>query len=113
MKNPFIFAKIILLSLGIFASLDLEATNSDVVITNSAGSTNIRIIACKEYAGAICSLRWNNKEFVNNHDHGRQIQSAANFRFPLSSPRSNIGDGSDFPETYNPTEAGNNRDRGR
>lgn len=47
-------------------------------------------------AGAIDSLRWRGQEFIDTHDHGRQLQSASNFDA-----------GSPFiPETFNPTEAG-------
>jgi hypothetical protein len=48
------------------------------------------------FAGAISSLIWNGKEFVNIHDHGRQIQTAVQF------------DG--FAECNNPTEAGASAD---
>lgn len=47
-------------------------------------------------AGAIDSFRWGGEEFIDTHDHGRQLQSAVNADF----------EGSYFVETYNPTEAG-------
>lgn len=47
-------------------------------------------------AGAIDSLRWGGEEFIDTHDHGRQLQSAVNADF----------EGRYFVETYNPTEAG-------
>jgi hypothetical protein len=47
-------------------------------------------------AGAVDSLRWNEKEFIDSTDHGRQLQSASNL--DAGSP---IAD-----ETFNPTEAG-------
>lgn len=47
-------------------------------------------------AGAIDSLRWGGEEFIDTHDHGRQLQSALNADF----------EGQFFVETYNPTEAG-------
>lgn len=50
------------------------------------------IRSCDHDAGAICSIRWNNKEFINDYDHGRQLQSASSF------------DG--LGESFNPTEAG-------
>ena len=51
-------------------------------------------------AGAIHSLTWDGKEFIDSYDHGRQMQSAANF-----------DSGKDFnPEVFNPTEAGSNAD---
>ncbi len=48
------------------------------------------------FGGAVSSLRWNNKEFINIHDHGRQLQSAMQV------------DG--FAECNNPTEAGSEHD---
>ena len=46
--------------------------------------------------GAIDSLTWGGTQFINAHDHGRELQSAASF------------DG--FGECLNPTEAGGNYD---
>lgn len=48
------------------------------------------------FGGAITSLTWNGKEFIDKHDHGRELQSAASF------------DG--LGECYNPTEAGSAAD---
>ncbi|XP_071178720.1 uncharacterized protein [Mytilus edulis] len=42
--------------------------------------------------GAVDSLTWNNKEFINSRDHGRQMQMACNTN--------------KYTECYNPTEAG-------
>ena len=52
-------------------------------------------------AGAIDSLTWNGKEFIDSADHGRQLQSACAF-----------GEGGKgfVAETYNPTEAGSRDD---
>lgn len=63
--------------------------DSEIVITTTA-----------RLAGAIHSLTWNGKEFINSTDHGRQLQSASNFDA-----------GSAFiSETFNPTEAGSRHD---
>lgn len=51
-------------------------------------------------AGAIHSVTWNGKEFIDSLDHGRQLQSAANF--DCGAPF--------FPEIFNPTEAGSRAD---
>lgn len=48
------------------------------------------------YGGAINSVRFNNKEFINNHDHGRQLQIAWSV--------------DNKAEAHNPTEAGNRHD---
>jgi hypothetical protein len=52
-------------------------------------------------AGAIDSLTWGGREFIDSFDHGRQLQSACAF-----------GDGKPGfnAETYNPTEAGSRHD---
>lgn len=72
----------------------------DAVIRREAGDSEIIITTTSRVAGAIHSLTWNGKEFVNSVDHGRQIQSASNFDA-----------GTPFtPETFNPTEAGSVRD---
>jgi len=73
---------------------------SNVVIRGSAGSSEIVIRTTARLAGAIDSLTWNGQEFINTTDHGRQLQSAANF--DAGSPIKN--------ETFNPTEAGSRRD---
>lgn len=65
-----------------------QASMGDRVISGNG----ITIKACGHDAGAICSLRWAGREFINDHDHGRQLQSA------ISYDRKG--------ENYNPTEAG-------
>jgi len=67
------------------ASLSTEALGSRIVITASS-----------QFAGAISSVTWNGKEFINATDHGRELQSASSF------------DG--FGECFNPTEAGSVND---
>jgi hypothetical protein len=47
-------------------------------------------------AGAVCSLIYDGQEFVNDHDHGRQLQVAWFYN--------------DLGEAYNPTEAGADKD---
>jgi len=77
-----------------------QAVSGDAVIRAPAGMSEIVITTTSRVAGAIHSLRWNGKEMINSFDHGRQLQSAANFDL-----------GSRFtPETFNPTEAGSSAD---
>ncbi len=71
-----------------------------IVIRAPAGNSEIVITTTNRLAGAIHSLTWNGQEFINSSDHGRQLQSAANF-----DAGSTIRN-----ETYNPTEAGSRRD---
>ena len=65
-----------------------------------AGVSEIVVTTTARLAGAIHSLTWNGKEFINSTDHGRQLQSASSFD---NSPIANA-------ETFNPTEAGSRRD---
>jgi hypothetical protein len=75
------------------------AADGRVTISRPYRNSEIVIGASKRFAGAIDSLTWNGQEFVNAYDHGRQMQSAANF------------DGA--RECLNPTEAGSlDDDRG-
>lgn len=72
----------------------------DSVIRAPALGSEIVITTTSRLAGAIHSLTWNGKEFIDSADHGRQLQSASNL--DGATP---IAD-----ETYNPTEAGSRRD---
>jgi hypothetical protein len=68
----------------------------DATVRGKAGPSDIVLTTTSRVAGAVHSLTWNGKEFVDSADHGRQIQSAANFDC-----------GKAFvPEVFNPTEAG-------
>lgn len=70
------------------------------MIRGPAGGSEIVITTTDRVAGAIHSLGWNGKEFIDSADHGRQLQSASNF---------DCGTPIQW-ETYNPTEAGSCRD---
>ena len=67
---------------------------------HSGGDSAIIITTTSRLAGAIGSLTWHGKEFINSYDHGRNLQSAASFD---DTPK--IG-----AETFNPTEAGSRDD---
>ena len=73
---------------------------ANVVIRAPAGPSEIVIRTTSRLAGAIDSLTWNGRQFIDSADHGRQLQSAANF--DAGSAIKN--------ETFNPTEAGSRRD---
>lgn len=88
----------ILLALALLAPA--PEPNGDAVIRAKAGPSDIVITTTNRVAGAIHSLTWNGKEFVDSHDHGRQIQSASNFD----------GGKTFIPEVFNPTEAGSSAD---
>ncbi|HEY4264218.1 MAG TPA: hypothetical protein VGM72_02795 [Micropepsaceae bacterium] len=65
-------------------------------IVDSFKGSPIVITTANAFAGAIFSLTWNGKQFINNYDHGRELQSASFF------------DG--YLECLNPTEAGSGDD---
>ena len=70
------------------------------MIRSPAGASQIVMTTTSRLAGAVHSLTWHGKEFIDSTDHGRQLQSAANF---------NCGKPF-FPEVFNPTEAGSRAD---
>lgn len=70
------------------------------VIRAPAGKSEIVIITTTRLAGAIHSLTWDGREFINSTDHGRQLQSACSFDNSLTANA----------ETFNPTEAGSRLD---
>lgn len=72
----------------------------DAVIRRAAGGSEIVITTTSRLAGAIHSLTWGGREFIDSLDHGRQLQSASNL---------DLG-GKLFNECFNPTEAGCERD---
>lgn len=85
-------------------NLRLEAEDlspkGDAVIRGNAAGSEIVIQTTARLSGAIHSLTWNGKEFIDSFDHGRQLQSASNFD----------AGGPLVAETFNPTEAGSRRD---
>jgi hypothetical protein len=72
----------------------------DAVIRGAAGGSEIVITTTSRLAGAIHSLTWGGREFIDSLDHGRQLQSASNLDV----------DGKLLNECFNPTEAGSERD---
>jgi hypothetical protein len=88
------------LVLGIWSFGGVAAPSGDAVIRAPAGKSEIVITTTSRLAGAIDSLTWDGREFINSTDHGRQLQSACSFdNTPTASA-----------ETFNPTEAGSRRD---
>jgi hypothetical protein len=75
--------------------------NGDAVIRGPAGGSEIVVRTTDRLAGAIDSLTWGGKEFIDSVDHGRQLQSACSF--------GTAGRGF-WAECYNPTEAGSRDD---
>ncbi len=77
-----------------------ELPSGNATIRAAAGPSEIVITTTSRLAGAIHSLTWNGREFINSADHGRQLQSASNLNCgtPITG------------ETFNPTEAGSRPD---
>ncbi len=97
--------KYFLLRLGLVALLHLPAMAAPKIhgtseIRGAYGTEEIIIRTCDRMAGAISSLTWKGKEFIDAADHGRELQSASNFDV----------NGDIQCETFNPTEAGSCRD---
>ena len=74
--------------------------DGNAVVRAPLGSSEIVISTTSRLAGAIDSLTWNGREFINSFDHGRQLQSASNLDFGSKMT----------PESFNPTEAGSRLD---
>ena len=89
-----------LLSLGLLMTARAETPSGDAVIRAPFGGSEIVITTTSRLAGAIHSVTWKGKEFIDSTDHGRQLQSASSFDNSPTAP----------PETFNPTEAGSMRD---
>jgi hypothetical protein len=77
-----------------------EMREGDAVVRAPFGPSEIVITTTPRLAGAIHSLTWNGREFIDSTDHGRQLQSASSFD---NAPAAG-------PETFNPTEAGSRLD---
>ena len=82
------------------AADDPGLPSGNMTIRGRVGDSEIVITTTQRLAGAIHSLTWNGREFIDSADHGRQLQSASNF--DAGSPIR--------AETFNPTEAGSRRD---
>ena len=85
----------------LFAEKRENPVSGDASIQTKAGKSVIRITTTSRLAGAIHSLKWNGKEFIDSYDHGRQLQSACSF---------NLGRKEFHAECFNPTEAGSRSD---
>ena len=70
--------------------------NGNATISAPALGDTLSVGTSSQFAGAVSSIRWRGKEFINNWDHGRQLQPNSQFfnRF----------------QCYNPYEAGSAHD---
>ncbi len=74
----------------------------DAILRGRFRNSPIVLTTTSRLAGAIHSLRWNKKEFIDSFDHGRQLQSACSFNCGLKRRF--------HAECFNPTEAGSRSD---
>jgi hypothetical protein len=81
-----------LLCVAVLQPTFVEAANGDLFIDWGGLGSNIRLATSARFSGAIASLVYRGKEYVDTRDHGRELQSASSF------------DG--LGECFNPTEAG-------
>ncbi len=73
----------------------------DVTLSGIAAGKPITISTSARTASAVNSLVWNGVDFIDDHDHGRQLQSASNH---------GLSGVAFCPEGYNPTQAGSVND---
>jgi hypothetical protein len=92
---------VLFLTAALFAQLP-PTPSGDAVLRAKWGRSEIAITTTTRLAGAIHSLTWKGKEFIDSADHGRQLQSAASF--DCAKP------GEFWAECFNPTEAGSRLD---
>ena len=78
------------------AFAEAPVVSGDAELSGVIGGKPLVIRTTSRLAGAIDSVKWAGVEFIDSHDHGRQLQSAIN---------ADIG-GVYHVECYNPTEAG-------
>jgi hypothetical protein len=88
--------KALLLLLPVCAFAQTPVVSGEAELWGSIGGKPLVIRTTSRLAGAIDSVKWAGVEFIDSHDHGRQLQSAIN---------ADIG-GVYHVECYNPTEAG-------
>jgi hypothetical protein len=80
----------------VFALAQAPVVSGDAELWGAIGGKPLVIRTTSRLAGAIDSVKWAGVEFIDSHDHGRQLQSAINADV----------DGVYHVECYNPTEAG-------
>jgi len=99
--KPLLFS-LVCFSFAAIADEPPTSPSGNSVIRGKVGSSEIVITTTERLAGAIHSLKWAGKEFIDSHDHGRQLQSASSF---------DRASGKEFwAECFNPTEAGSRAD---
>jgi alpha-tubulin suppressor-like RCC1 family protein len=72
------FTGIIVLVLSGAAVARAQIDGNATISAPALGHT-ISVSTSKQFAGAVSSIRWANKEYINNWDHGRQLQLNSQF----------------------------------
>jgi len=88
--------KALLLLLPACVLAQAPVVSGEAELWGAIGGKPLVIRTTSRLAGAIDSVKWSGVEFIDSHDHGRQLQSAINADI----------DGVYHVECYNPTEAG-------
>ena len=88
--------RLLFLLLSACAFAQAPVVSGDAELRGAIGGKPLVIRTTSRLAGAIDSVKWDGVEFIDSHDHGRQLQSAINADV----------DGVYHIECYNPTEAG-------
>jgi len=90
--SPAARASALVVLFGISSAGVARAAFGDASISAPVLGSTLVVSSSAQFAGAVSSLTWRGKQFINAADHGRELQSASSF------------DG--LGECYNPTEAG-------
>jgi Regulator of chromosome condensation (RCC1) repeat len=53
--------------------------NGNATIKGEAFGQELSVSTSSQFAGAVSSIKWGNKEYINNWDHGRQLQLDSQF----------------------------------
>ncbi|MDQ6624891.1 MAG: hypothetical protein M3Y69_01940, partial [Verrucomicrobiota bacterium] len=51
-----------------------QTVNGNATINATALGKPLSVSTSSQFAGAVSSIKWNGKEFINDWDHGRQLQ---------------------------------------
>jgi hypothetical protein len=94
-ENTRVTMKTVCVVMGFACSMG-GAPNLELSVSARVNGATLTLRTSARMSGAIDSIQWRGKEFINAFDHGRELQSACSF------------DG--YGECLNPTEAGSGTD---
>lgn len=96
LKTALSLCAVVLSTAGCASSDALRAEPLELMEEHRISNPLLSVGICRRDAGAVCSIVYDGHEFVNDYDHGRQLQIAWSYN--------------DLGEAYNPTEAGSGDD---